>query len=74
MKRSCQLLVEEAPHVTASARMLELAQRLRLNLTNTFAGHAELLADFPQRVIGVHAGAEACIYGLKIEARKTDRL
>ena len=40
-------------------RMLQLPQRLRLDLPNTFARHAELLADFFQRVIRVHADAEA---------------
>ena len=39
--------------------MLEFAQRFRLNLTNTFPRHGELLADFFQRVVGVHANAEA---------------
>ena len=39
--------------------MLELAQRLGLDLADTFARHRELLADFFQRVVGVHADAEA---------------
>ena len=39
--------------------MLELAQSLRLDLTDTFARDRELLADFFQRVVGVHADAEA---------------
>ena len=39
--------------------MLQLAQRLRLDLTDTLSGHRELLADFFQRVVGVHADAEA---------------
>ena len=38
--------------------MLQLAQRLGLDLADTFAGHAELLADFFQRVVGVHADAK----------------
>ena len=66
-RRSCEpsplqficLLVEEAAHLAASARMFELAQGLRLDLTNAFARHGELLADLFQRVIGVHADAEA---------------
>src|SRR6478735_556171 len=53
------LLVEEAAHLTAAARVLELAQRLRLDLADAFARHAELLADFLQRMVGVHADAEA---------------
>ncbi len=40
-------------------RMLQLAQCLGFDLANTFARHAELLADFFQRVVGVHADAEA---------------
>ena len=39
--------------------MLELAQRLRLDLADTFAGDRELLADFFERMVGVHADAEA---------------
>src|SRR6266436_3392001 len=39
--------------------MLQLPQRLGLNLTDALAGHRELLADFLQGVVGVHADAEA---------------
>jgi hypothetical protein len=39
--------------------MLQLAQHLGFDLPDTLAGDAELLADFLQRVIGVHADAEA---------------
>ncbi len=39
--------------------MLQLPQRLRLDLTNTLSGHRELLADFFERVVGVHADAKA---------------
>jgi hypothetical protein len=39
--------------------MLQLPQRLGLDLPDAFAGDAELLADFLERVIGVHADAEA---------------
>ena len=39
--------------------MLELAQRLRLDLADTLARHRELLADLFERVIGIHADAEA---------------
>src|SRR6266545_1643064 len=39
--------------------MLQLAQRLRLDLPDALARHRELLADFFQRVVGVHADAEA---------------
>lgn len=39
--------------------MLELAQGFCLDLTDPFAGHTELLTDFLQRVVGVHADAKA---------------
>jgi hypothetical protein len=39
--------------------MLQLPQRLRLDLPDALARHRELLANFLQRVIGVHADAEA---------------
>jgi hypothetical protein len=38
--------------------MLELTKRLGLDLPNALTGHAELLPDFLQGVIGVHADAE----------------
>ena len=39
--------------------MLQFPQCLRFNLANTFTCYRELLADFFQGVIGVHADAEA---------------
>jgi len=39
--------------------MLQLPQRLRLDLPDALAGHGELLAHFFQRVVGVHAAVEA---------------
>ena len=39
--------------------MLQLAQRLCLDLADAFARHRELLADLFERVVGVHADAEA---------------
>ena len=39
--------------------MLQLPQRLGLDLADTLSGHRELLADFFQSVVGVHADAEA---------------
>ncbi|MDX6463695.1 MAG: hypothetical protein QOE55_7392, partial [Acidobacteriaceae bacterium] len=39
--------------------MLQLPQRLRLDLANTLSGHRELLPNLFQRVVGVHADAEA---------------
>src|SRR3546814_3541529 len=58
-KRQRSLLIKEAAHLSAAAGMLQLPKRLRLDLADTFTRHAELLADFFQRVIGVHADAEA---------------
>src|SRR5690348_6771365 len=52
-------VVEEGPQFARPRRVLELAQRLGLDLPYTLAGDRELLADFFQRVIGVHADAEA---------------
>src|SRR5262245_54168970 len=54
-----RLAVEEAPELARPARMLELAQRLGLDLTDALTGHRELLANFFERVVGVHADAEA---------------
>src|SRR5579863_301245 len=51
--------VEEAAQLARAARVLELAQRLRLDLADALARHRELLADLLQRVVGVHANAEA---------------
>src|SRR6267142_7099003 len=59
MPRHDRSIIEERPQLPRPRRMLQLAQRLRLDLTDTFARHAELLADFFQRVIRVHADAEA---------------
>ncbi len=39
--------------------MLQLPQRLGFDLPDTLSGHRELLADFFQGVVGVHADAEA---------------
>jgi hypothetical protein len=39
--------------------MLQLPQRFCFNLPNTFTYHRELLADFFQCVVGVHADAKA---------------
>ena len=39
--------------------MLQLPQRLRLDLPNPFAGDAELLADFLERMIRIHPDSEA---------------
>jgi len=52
-------VVEEASELPAPRRVLQLAQRLRLDLADTLAGHGELLADLLEGVVGVHADAEA---------------
>lgn len=39
--------------------MLELAQRLGLDLADTFTRDRELLANFFQRMVSVHANAKA---------------
>src|SRR5262249_1108159 len=52
-------IVEERAQLPRPARVLQLAERLGFDLADTFAGHRELLADFFQRVVGVHADAEA---------------
>src|SRR5206468_9732794 len=48
-----------ASHFARAAGVLQLAERLRLDLADSLARHRELLPDFLQRVIGVHADAEA---------------
>ena len=54
-----KLLIQEAPQLTASAWMLELAQSFRFNLTNTFTCHAELLTNLFECVVCVHADTKA---------------
>ena len=53
-----RLLIEERPHLPAPRRMLQLPQRLRLDLPDPLPRHRELLPDLLQRVVGVHADAE----------------
>src|SRR3984885_14398746 len=52
-------IVEKTSQLAASARVLELAQRFRLDLADALAGNGKLLADFLQRVVGVHAYSKA---------------
>src|SRR5262249_40875009 len=52
-------VVQETPQLPRPARVLQLAQRLRLDLADALARHAELLADLLEGVVGVHADAEA---------------
>src|SRR5215831_523352 len=56
---SGELSVQEAAQLARAARVLELAQRFRLDLADALARHRELLADLLQGVVGVHADAEA---------------
>src|SRR5215471_16420650 len=53
------LIIQKAAQLAAAARVLELAQRLGLDLADALARHRELLADLFQRVVGIHADAEA---------------
>ena len=41
---------EEGFQLPGARGMTQLAQRLGFDLTNTFAGHGEVLADFLKRV------------------------
>ena len=50
---------EEASELAAARGVLELPERLGLDLAYALAGHRELLADLFQRVVGIHADAEA---------------
>src|SRR5690606_35626583 len=52
------LAVQERTQLARTAWMLQLAQCLGFDLADTFTGNRELLADFFQRVVGVHANAE----------------
>src|SRR3984893_7714277 len=57
--RGARLVVhQEAAQLLAAAGVTQLAQRLRLYLTNPLARHVELLADFLESMVGVHIDAE----------------
>src|SRR5947208_16843327 len=58
-RRPASSIIEKASEYPRPARVLELAQRLGLDLADALARHRELLADLFQRVVGVHADAEA---------------
>src|SRR5690349_7914373 len=49
---------QEAAELLAAARMTQLAQRLRFDLTDALTRNVELLADFFQRVVRVHVDTE----------------
>src|ERR1700759_1253184 len=59
LRMTAVLVIQERPQLPAPRRMLQLPQRLGLDLADTLSGHRELLADFFQGVVGVHADAEA---------------
>src|SRR5215468_985454 len=57
-RRPASSIMEEASENPRPARVLQLSQRLGLDLADALARHRELLADFFQRVVLVHADAE----------------
>ncbi len=52
-------LIEEAPELPGAAWMLQLPERLRFDLADTFARNGELLTNFLKRMVGIHADPEA---------------
>ena len=52
------LVIQERAQLPRPARMLQLAQRLRLDLPDAFARHGKLLSHLLQRMIRVHADPE----------------
>src|SRR5882757_2020534 len=53
------LVIQERPQLERPRRVLQLAQRFRLDLADALSRDRKLLADLFQRVVGVHADAEA---------------
>src|SRR5882672_7507778 len=53
------LVIQKRAEFPRPRRMLQLPQRLGLDLADALARHRKLLADFFQRVVGIHADAEA---------------
>src|SRR5712692_1779402 len=51
-------MLQEAPQHLRARRMLELAQRLRLDLADALARHRELQADLLERMVAVETDAE----------------
>src|SRR5580658_3491918 len=60
----------EAFEVARSARLAQLAQRLRFDLPGALAGDGELLADFLERVVGLLPDAEAHAQDLLLARRE----
>src|SRR6266852_8843776 len=52
-------IIQKAPQLPRPARVLQFPQRLGLDLADALAGDRELLADLFERMVGVHADAEA---------------
>src|SRR5258706_9143021 len=61
---------EEAAQLLGARGMAELPQRLRLDLADALARDVELLADFLERVVGVHLDAEAHSQHLRLAWRQ----
>jgi len=57
--RAESVFEQETPELIRTSRMPQLPERLRLYLTDAFAGDVKLLADFLERVVGIHVDAEA---------------
>jgi hypothetical protein len=62
--------VEERAQLFGAARVTQLAQGLGFDLADALAGDVELLADFFERVIGVHVDAEAHAQYLGLAGRE----
>src|SRR5271157_5932327 len=52
-------IVQKTSQFSGARRMFQFAQRLGLDLADAFARDRELLADFLERMVGVHADAES---------------
>ncbi len=59
MTISLALIIQEAAQLTRARGVLQLAEGFGFDLADAFAGYAELLANFFQRVVGVHADTKA---------------
>src|SRR4051812_50037470 len=64
------LALEERAQLLRPRRVPQLPQGLGLYLPDALARHVELLADFFQRVVGVHLDAEAHAQHLRLARRE----
>src|SRR5438874_553146 len=62
--------LEKTPQLFRTRRMPQLAQCLGLDLADALAGDIELLADFFQRVVGVHLDPETHAQHLRFARRE----